>query len=68
MANRKSPNPNWNFVERLSGEPTGSQQSSRGSSKPKSHSKVEAVMLKELMYESRLQLGSEKSPPLARKA
>ncbi|PKI45826.1 hypothetical protein CRG98_033833 [Punica granatum] len=63
VANRKSPIPNWNSVEGLSGEPTGSRQSSRGSSRPKSHSKVEAAMLKELMYESRLRLGSKKSLP-----
>lgn len=51
---RNRPRPSRSSAERFKGESDGSRHSSKGSSKPESHSKVEEVILKQFLNESGL--------------
>ncbi len=65
MAKRNIPRPRRSSAERFKGEPTGSRHSSKGSSKPESHSKVEEVILKQFLNESgvRVRMSWTRPPP-----
>jgi hypothetical protein len=65
VAKRNRPRPRRSSAERFKGEPTGSRHSSKGSSKPESHSKVEEVILKQFLNESgvRVRMSWTRPPP-----
>lgn len=61
MASLNSPIPRRVSGGKLRGESTGSRQSSNGSRRPQSHSKVEAFILKNSLNESGLHANTEPS-------